>query len=392
MQELQKTSGSYMGEVIDYTPPRLHEGKEWYIDFYAYDPAQREKRRKKIKLNFIQKVGDRRRYANTLIKRLHNKLEQGWNPWIESENSKAYHLFDDVCQHYRRHIDKLKEDGILRYDTHRDYNSQLRNIEEWNKHKEESITYIYQFDKVFITDFLEEIYIGRKNSAHTRNNYLTFIRIYCSFLLEKNYVTTNPSDGVPFLNKSKLSKIRTIITENDILRLCSFLERENKHYLLACYILHYCFVRPKEMSFIKISDISISKQTLFVPGDHSKNRNSATVTIPADVIHLMIDLGVFNNPPEYYLFSEKFKPGKDHKYSKQFTDYWALTIRKKLNFPKEYQFYSLKDTGITEMLRKYDVITVRDQARHSDIQITNKYTPHDTDRANPLITNHKGTF
>lgn len=106
----------------------------------------------------------------------------------------------------------------------------------------------------------------------------------------------------------------------------------------------------------------------------------------------MLELEVFNNPSRYYLFSDNFKPGKEHKYSKQFTDFWALKVRKDLKFPLKYQFYSLKDTGITEMLRKYDTLTVRDQARHSSIEMTNKYTPHDIQTANRLIINHEGAF
>lgn len=297
-----------------------------------------------------------------------------------------------MCQHYRKYIAKLEADGILRPDTYRNYTSQLRNIEAWNNEKKNPIVYIYQFDRIFITDLLEEMYVGRGNSAVTRNNYLTFVRIFCSFLLDHQYIQINPSEGIAFLSKKKMKKIRTVIEEKDIIRLCDYLERNNKHFLLACYILHYCFVRPKEMSYIKLSDISIKKQTLFISGDISKNRDSAIVTIPEKVIHLMLELEIFNNPPEFYLFSETFQPGRTHKYSKQFTDYWALTIRKQLNFPMKYQFYSLKDTGITEMLRRYDTLTVRDQARHSSIEMTNKYTPHDVIRANPLITKHEGAF
>lgn len=356
----------------------------------AFDPASKKMKRKKIKLNHIEKIGERRRYADGLIKRLLVKLESGWNPWIEAENEKSYKTFAETCQHYRLHITKLLNDGLLREDTYRSYVSQLKNIEEWNTGKKTPIIYIYQFDRNFITDFLEEIYIGRKNSAQTRNNYLTFIRIFSSFLVEYQYMKTKPSDGVTSLNKRKLKKIRTTIEEKDIKRLHDYLTLKNKHYLLACYILHYCLVRRKEMSYIQLKHISIHKQTLYIPAEISKNGKGETVTIPEKVINLMMDLEIFNNPQNYYLFSEKFKPGKSRKHEKQFTDFWAYHVRKDLNFPDSYQFYSLKDTGITDLLRKYDVLTVRDQARHSDIQMTDKYTPHDNHLASDYIKKHDG--
>mgnify|MGYP000323609699 FL=1 len=44
------------------------------------------------------------------------------------------------------------------------------------------------------------------------------------------------------------------------------------------------------------------------------------------------------------------------------------------------------------MLKKYDTVTVRDQARHADILLTDTYTPHDIQEANELIINHNGIF
>lgn len=377
-------------EIKKYTYPKLVTGKDWYIIFYAYDPAKDSLRRKRVRVNHIEKIVQRRKYADSLMKRLVDKLESGWNPWVEAENEKAYHTFEDTCTHYRKIIFKFLNDGILREDTYRDYISKLKNIEEWNKSKKVPIVYIYQFDRTFISEFLEEIYIGRKNSAQTRNNYLTFIRIFSSFLTEHQYAKVKPSEGVASISKRNMKKQRSTIQDTDIKRLYDYLSKENKYYLLACYIIHYTFVRRKEMSFIKIANISIKKQTLYIKPEYSKNGKGGTVTVPEKVIHLMLDLKIFDYPGHYYLFSDKFKPGNKHKHEKQFTDYWANTVRKNLRFPTNYQFYSLKDTGITNMLRKYDVLTVRDQARHSSIEMTDKYTPHDILEANEIIAKHEG--
>lgn len=392
MDSLQKNQDSILKEIKAYTIPKLYTGKEWYVGFMAYDPLLKTLRRKRIKLNHIDKISDRRKYADGLIKRLLSKLEKGWNPWIEAENEKAYRTFDEACDHYKKVILKYNNDGIFREDTYRDYISKIKNIIEWNKSRKTPITYIFQFDRQFILDFLDEIYIERKNSARTRNNYLTFIWTFSSFLIEHQYLKVKPSDGILPISKKRIAKQRTIIEEKDIIRLHDYLFEKNKNYLLACYILHYCFVRRKEMSFLKISYFDLHKQTLFIPGDISKNRESATVTLPEKVIHLMLELKIFNYPGHYYLFSDDFKPGSKHKHEKQFTDFWAYYIRKDLKFPNSYQFYSLKDTGITDMLQRYDVLTVRDQARHSDIKMTNKYTPQNRKKANPLLAKHSGVL
>lgn len=393
MSTLQKKQNSELEAIKSFSYPRLVTGKEWYIIFYAFDPAKNQMRRKRVKLNHIPKVGDRRKYADGLMKRLVNKLEKGWNPWIEAENEKAYKTFEDVCTHYRKYIDKLLADDVLRIDTHRSYVSQLRNIVKWNEKRSIPITYIYQFNREFISEFLDYIYEDMERSVVTRNNYLIFTSNFSQFLVDKQYTKTKPSDGISSISCKNIKKKRTTINENDIVRLHDYLDKNHKNYLLACYIIHYGFVRRKEMSFIKISDISILNRTLYISGDHSKNRKGEIVTLTEKTIHLMLDLGIFNYPGNYYLFSDDFKPGTKRKHEKQFTEYWAYTIRKILKFPSSYQFYSLKDTGITNMLRnRVNVLAVRDQARHSSIEITNKYTPQEVLEGNQIIMQHKGSL
>ena len=45
----------------------------------------------------------------------------------------------------------------------------------------------------------------------------------------------------------------------------------------------------------------------------------------------------------------------------------------RFKFPKEYQFYSLKDTGIRDLANAQGIVVAKDQARHSDISVTNRY-------------------
>jgi hypothetical protein len=67
----------------------------------------------------------------------------------------------------------------------------------------------------------------------------------------------------------------------------------------------------------------------------------------------MIDLHIFDSPGDYYyyLFSNKLMLGKEYCSKKQFRDFWQRHIRKPLDLSAKYKFYSLKDTGVTMMLR-----------------------------------------
>jgi integrase len=375
-----------VAQVMAYTPPHLYVGKEWYVGWYSYDPVLQALRRKRIKINHIEKKIERRKYANDLIARIYDKLRRGWNPWIATENSKSYSTFLDVCNHYNKLITKKAEDGTYRQDTYNSYMSGIRNLKKYNEELKTPVTYIYQFDKQYIIDFLEYIYIDKNNSAQTRDNYLKWLKSFSDFLLQNGYVKEKPTEGIKAFSKWTKRKEREYIPEDILYKVRKHIEGINKYFLLASYILFYCFIRPKEMSRLKISNINLKNRIIIIKGEQSKNRKTAHITLPVKVIHLMIDLHIFDYPGNFYLFSKKMKPGEEYQNEKQFRDFWQHYVRKPLKLNEKYKFYSFKDTGVTMMLRaNTDILSVRDQARHSSILITDTYTPHDIAKANPLI-------
>jgi hypothetical protein len=49
------TKRNTASELLGFTYPKLHDGKSWYVDFYAVDPSTGEMRRKKYKLDGLKK-------------------------------------------------------------------------------------------------------------------------------------------------------------------------------------------------------------------------------------------------------------------------------------------------------------------------------------------------
>jgi len=382
-----------LAQIVSYTPPRLYTGKEWYVGWYSYDPVLQQLRRKKIKVNHIHYKIERRKYAYDLIARVYEKLRRGWNPWIATEHSKGYATFKDVCNHYDKVITKRAQEGMYRPESYTSYMSYLRNLKRYNEGLKLSVTYIYQFDKQYIVDFLEYIHIDRNNTAQTRDNYLGWLKTFAEFLVQHGYMKEKPTEGIDSFSKWTKKKEREYIPEDILEKVRKKIEATNKYFQLASYILFYCFIRPKEMSRLKIRDIHVHNRTIVINADQSKNRRTAAITLPVKIIHLMIDLQIFDHPGDHYLFSKKIQPGETYQSEKQFRDFWIRHVRKPLKLPDKYKFYSLKDTGVTMMLRaNTDILSVRDQARHSSILITDTYTPHDIAKANPLIDKFQCNF
>ena len=143
---------------------------------------------------------------------------------------------------------------------------------------------------------------------------------------------------------------------------------------------------------LQVGDISYKNRVILIRREVAKNRKEQITTLPEVVIRMMLDLEIHSHPDNYYIFSDNFMPGKDRRSEKAFRDEW-LKMRRKLKLPENYQFYSLKDSGVSDMLDKnVPAIAVRDQARHSSVSVTEIYTQKRARKANADILRFEGEF
>lgn len=367
--------GASINEVITYTLPTLHTGKNWYVDFLCYDPLDEKMKRKKFMLDSIKKLSDRKKRAAEIITNCTNRLRTGWNPWAEASNSRLYMKFTSVCELYVKYLNKLTATEVLKRKTNIDYQSRMNILVEYNQNLAFPIIYMYQFNQAYISDFLDYILLDRDSSARTRNNYRVWISAFCTWLIEKQYLEANPVEKIKSLSEEQ--KFRSAITKDDLLRMRDYLEETNKHFLLACRMEYYTFIRPDELSNIRLSDISIKEQKVFISSAISKNRRDGMVGLNDELLKLMIELGTFDAPSNFYLFGRNFKPSAEKADSRIFREYF-IKVRAFLRFPKNYMFYSLKDSGIRDLANAEGIVIARDQARHSDIATTNRYLKGDS--------------
>lgn len=375
MSSLKTRKGASINNIVDYTLPKLHTGKNWYVDFSCFDPVDGKMRRKKYMLDSIAKVSDRKKRAAEIIANATARLKKGWNPWAEASTERQYSKFAEVTSLYIRYIEKLTDNNTLKKKTAYDYQSRMNMLLEYNSTRSTPIIYIYQFDLAYISDFLDYILLDRDSTARTRNNYRSWLSAFCSWLQEKKYIDQNPTERIRTLVEGE--KIRSALKAPDLLRLKEYLTETNKSFLLACMMEYYTFIRPDELSNIRLSDINIKEQKVFVSSTISKNRRDGMVGLNDTIIKLMAELEVFNNPSNYFLFGKQFKPNAIKADSRIFREYFNK-VRAFLRWPSCYQFYSLKDTGIRDLANSVGIVIARDQARHSDISTTNKYLKGDS--------------
>ena len=356
--------------IVQFTLPRLHKGKQWYVDFFAYDPARGKMRRKKYMLDHYKNEQDRENVAAILIHNIFEKLKVGWNPFVNARKTRQFTEFSTVLQRYHDYTVVAEQKGMLRAKTAGDYRSRLNQMKIYLQEVDTGIKYVYQFDRSFAIDFLDYLILDKDVSPKTRNNYRTWLSTFGTWLKDRLYIDDNPIDAIHMLNEEE--KFRDPLTAADLVRLRDYTKKYNPPFYLACMMEYYCFIRPDELRYVRIGDISIEDQTVYVHPEFAKNRKGQVVALNDNLLKIMIEQKVFDHPSNEFLFGHKLVPGPEKIYVNQCRLEWAK-VRKALGWPKSYQFYSLKDSGIRDLANAEGIVVARDQARHSDVSVTNKY-------------------
>lgn len=375
---------------MSYTLPTYHEGKSCYVDFFCYDPAEGKMRRKKFSLDKYKTAKMRRAYAAELIGELTVRLRSGWNVWATAaESTRQYVELEQVGEYYGRYLEKLVLKGTLRDSTRARYISYYGVWERWRTQVAAlPPKCAYQLTAAVVEEFLDYVFLDLDLSAQTRNNYLTWLGTFCEWMRSKGYLSANPCEGVKSLREAP--KKREPLSTAMLKALREYLEERNRHFLLACMLEYYTFIRPNELRHVRVCDIRVREQKIMLSGAFTKNRKDAVVAVPVEVIRLMIDLGIFSYPSKHFLFgSTRFTPSERRMAPCIFRNEFAR-VRKALGWADCYQFYSLKDTGIRDLANAEGVVVARDQARHSDVHTTNKYLKADALAVHEEVKRFKG--
>lgn len=352
---------------IDFKPAQLIETKkETYVAYYAKNPYTDRLERKRIRLNYIQSKQERRKYGQLLAMEINSKLYGGWNPFTDDEQSKGRLPLKAAVEEFL--AAKVKS---LRKDSVRSYRSLSGILVEWlvahgmdNKH-------CVCFNRTVANRFMRDMESRGNVSAKTYNNYLRFYSTLFLWFKQKEYVPDNPFAGID--RKREDEKIRDVISPADRKRIADYFREHGMfEYLIVMQLCFRLFIRPKEALMLTIGDIDFLNGLIIIPPHIAKNHKERALGVPKEIMSYLLTLRGMDK--RMYIFSEGYKPGYVLKTSRDTGRTWSV-MREKLKLPASCQFYSLKDTGITEMLEagvpaKY----VKELADHHSLEMTERYT------------------
>ena len=356
----------------EYLPAVLkHTGIGWFVEYYAVHPQRGGLERKQLKLNRARKrfarLADFRAYANEIICQINARLAGGWSPWMVEDNLRLYTPLADVMEAYLR--EKARE---LRPCTMVSYTSFCRMFGQWCGREVPGI-YMSVFNRVLAVKYMDYIYGERNVSARTWNNQLKMARAFFSWAREKCYVKENPFEHIkPKRNEAK----RRVIIPPDVRRRIADHLGAGHPYLAVLQLVYTSLIRPKEIRLIRVGDIQLRDKCIRIPAANAKNRHERFAAVSPALMDYLLSQRLERLPPSHYLFGEDLRPSPTPCGAARLRKEWDK-LRRALALPPEMQLYSLRDTGINNLLRSgMDALSVMQHADHHDLAMTTRYANH----------------
>ena len=372
---------SISSEFMGYTPPILKKtaSRGEHIEYYVYNPVTMKMERQRIRLEKLShQFKNRSQYKQMVMQLMMNltgKLAGGWTPYGENQNVAEYTPINKAIEAYI--ADKSRD---LRKASMVSYISVAKIFVEWlttqNIHEMAS----HLLNQRTCQRFMDELRDRPKFNNNTYNTYLKKYRACFAWMVDRGYCKENPFEKIKTLKKQE--KIRQLIPVDSHETVINHV-RTSKHpnYEIVMHLIFTSLIRPSEIERLQVRDVDLKNKCIHIPANKAKTHKDRDAALSDTCIALLIPL--LSKPgilPTWYLINSNYECGPDPCYHGMFKKHW-MKIRKECGLPDEMQLYSLKDSGITEMLEAgVSINQVKEAAGHADISTTNKYIGKDTEK------------
>lgn len=343
--------------------------KRWYVEYYMWDQDE-EKLKRHRNYKYFDKcktVQDRYKVARKKMATIDSVI-----PFTAS--TKRPREATILPPNYMKILDACKQLIETKYPEKKNKKSYLT----FNSICANFASFCAKRDKIYLThitkgvaqEYLDYLAAGEKVGPNTIRNRHATLRAVFSGMEKREWIDKNPFRGLD-LPKKKSSMANEALSQSEI--------EEIKNEVLASFpelwsvlqTLYYTFLRPAELSRLKIENVLLEQQKIYVPGNISKVDKNCYISIPPPLVKVFESMNLSVWPRGYYLFGSGCvpaqKPCAEDYYYKQ-----HVKILNKLQIKKT--LYSWKHTGVVEAYKNgVDIKSIQMQCRHSSIEQTDTY-------------------
>jgi len=371
---------------------RYNLKKRWYILFYAWDLSTNKLKRYRMfdPLNRIKNKQQRIEQAEQAILIINAQLRAG-KVFNRDQVGTISTTINPAKLTLLKAIDFVKDQKEAnghRNNYVRSFLTLKSNLEAWLENKKQPDFPLKQFDEKDAREFFSYLRDKRKQSNKTINGVIRNLGIAFRFIektSDSQVWRKDPLRNVealpvvakmhPAYSDDQIELIKKEITKS-ILTLAKHRKPGYRQLQMFISFIYYLFARPNELIGLKISDIDIKQNRIFIRGEVSKNKMDDMVEIPPQLKKIIEDSGILDYPGEYYIFGKSGVPdtvpvGENFFWAKHKRVLKNTGLRR---VNENFSLYGYKHSGVVSLYKATkDIKLVQAQCRHQTLEQTNAY-------------------
>jgi len=368
-----------MKKKNSFTVPKLCNrvndlSKSWYVYFtYTDDLGNWKQFRYKHELNSYKTKREREREAGSMIAVLHNRLLDGWNPFIDKiEKEKE----DETVSQAIRNILAIKKSTITKR-SYKTYSDLIGLFEKWLIQKKYDKLFIQNFTNKHARQYFDWLLLDKKYCGRTFNCHRANLNVFFNALVERQVISESPIKGIK--KRPEERGKNTTFSKEDEIKFINYAKDHEKNFYYATRFIKYCFFRRPELVGLQRKHINWDNKTIVIDSEIAKSNRQDSITIPKTLEKIILEMDILKLDPETYIFGKITSRQSGPSLIKQsrvegFSDK-QLEINKLLEITRG-TFYSWKHTGVCELynsLKDKDIYVIMRQCRHTNINMTMIY-------------------
>jgi integrase/recombinase XerC len=338
----------------------IKDKEKWFVYFRMPDSDNPGKTiRKKLTgiINDFKTVDERIIYANKLVA---DYLSN--NPYGEN----IVPINTPIRQHLQRVCNvSVKENSIA---TRLKYQSILNEFINWA-----NVNQLQKFSYVDAKNYIASLYdLNRAQS--TINLRISFMKRLFKELIKEKIIKSNPFDEIK--RKKANSEASQYFTPTQVEKLISNIQMGDPQLYLAIRLVYYCAIRLKEARAIRIKNVMMEEQRIYLPQKDTKNDKGNYVHIPLEFyLQLQDEFGNFSQfQSDEYLLGKYKGPGTLPLAKNSLTNRHRIYL-KQIGLLNDYDlYYSWKHTSANRLANSnVPMIEIQHHFRHSSIEMSAIY-------------------
>lgn len=352
----------------------VRSADRWYIDYTTLNAQTGEERRHRrdFHLNEIPDLQVRQEVAERLARYLDVFLpEEKEAPPIGAGLSVMAAVAMAV---------EIKTAGPRR-NTHKGYRSISKKFLEWME-KYPALS-LHDFGRRHAREWFDHLQRGGRYSGTTINNCLIHMRAMWSELVDRELCTINVWKLIKPVRTGE--KLRRPFTPDERRVVASYIQETDYWLFRGLLLQFFLYIRPVEMARLRFKNFDLSRGLLHVEGYQAKTWKARWVTIPAAIMPFFADGRFDQYPANFFVFGlqkngneARIEPAtvaanENRMYKRHRKILEDLQSRGELSTISGLSWYSWKDTGISLHAKKTSLLGTKDQAGHSEVEMTMMY-------------------